>query len=134
MIVDRLCRGDYLLDDQARVLELAFLADYSRPFLGLADESAPLDVVDLDANLTAEEIEMHEALMAISALRARHRREGRSARDAAGPVLGGYDSGDVSALVRKLRSAVTSKLYQNVEPGSDAMHLLIGPPNRDASA
>lgn len=130
MIISRIMdAGDF--EAAARgVLEMAFLADYSRPFIGLADESAPLCLERLDAGLTAHEIEMHEGLMALSATRAAERRNGRASPDTAEPLLGGYDAGAIETLVKKLRSAVTAALYPGVEPDSDAMRLLIGPLDR----
>lgn len=108
------------------VLEMAFLADYSRPFIGLADESAPLCLERLNAGLTAHEIEMHEALMALAARWAAERRHGQTTPTTES-LLGGHDGGAIETLVKKLRSAVTAALYPGVEPGSDAMRLLIGP-------
>lgn len=127
IIAARLCPAHDVSGDQARVLELAFLADYSRPFIGLADESAPLMLERLDAELTVSEIWMHVALMALAADRASERRAGAIWPAADSVLLAGYAIDAVQELVRKLRRAVTAKLYQGIEPMSDEMRMMIGP-------
>lgn len=127
MIVARLGQVSDLSVDQVRVLELAFLADYSRPFIGLADESAPLMLERLDAELTVSEIKMHEGLMALAAKRASERRGGAVWPAADSVLLAGYATDAVEQLVHKLRSAITAKLYPGIEPKSDDMRLIIGP-------
>jgi hypothetical protein len=90
-------------------------------------KARPLPLERPDAKLTAEEIELHESLFALKDLRAKQPCEGVSSRDTVDPVLRGCDPAQLSAMVRKLRSAVTAKLYPGAEPGSEEMQLLIGP-------
>lgn len=114
------------------VLELALLADYSRPFIGLAEMSAPLTLEGLGEEFSDEEEKLHRDLMELAKTRAAQRRDSAEPFELRGDLLDGIPIDDVIALVSKLRRAVTCCLYPGIANDPETLQLLIGPLKRGA--
>ena len=115
----------------AAILEAALLADYRRPFIGLAEMSAPLTLEGL-GEFGKDEHTLHDRLMTLAGTRASQRRDAQDEPFFKVEVpLDGLALDDVATLINKLRKAVTGQLYPGAADNPEMMRLLVGPLGRD---
>lgn len=123
---------DLKKDESSKViLEGALLADYSRPFIKQAETSPPINLHQLPADFTDEEIAIHEWLIKLASVKAEQLRNGEGFHQpVADQLLDGLDLDAVIELIFKLRKAVTCELYPNLADDPEGLRLMVGPLRR----